>query len=310
MKKYTIIAAFAAALLLAGCAKEMPGGDDSLPAKTVLNATLSPLTRTEIDGVKVTWSAGDAINVNGTVSNALSEAGATGTFTFRKELSTPYKAVFPADLYKDATTVTLPATWAVDDFDLPLYGYAESGKDLPFKSLTALIKLSVTGESTTTLKEVTVKGLSEEQVSGDFSIDYTTGALAPLSDSEASKEVKVNVGKTLSGEPVIIYIPVPAGTYASGYQIDLLDTEGGLMKNSVSARTLKAGELRIMPSLAFAPSQEPEENIGGIRSGTPGRPGSGRRGVDAHRERFRYYGQRHHRQCLHGRFQWRKPYGG
>lgn len=264
MKKYTIIAAFAAALLLAGCAKEMPGGDDSLPAKTVLNATLSHLTRTEIDGVKVTWSAGDAINVNGTVSNALSEAGATGTFTFRKELSTPYKAVFPADLYKDATTVTLPATWAVDDFDLPLYGYAESGKDLPFKSLTALIKLSVTGESTTTLKEVTVKGLSEEQVSGDFSIDYTTGALAPLSDSEASKEVKVNVGKALSGEPVIIYIPVPAGTYASGYQIDLLDTEGGLMKNSVSARTLKAGELRIMPSLAFVPSTEPEENIGGI----------------------------------------------
>ena len=82
MKKYTIIAAFAAALLLAGCAKEMPGGDDSLPAKTVLNATLSPLTRTEIDGVKVTWSAGDAINVNGTVSNALSEAGGDDGLSF------------------------------------------------------------------------------------------------------------------------------------------------------------------------------------------------------------------------------------
>jgi hypothetical protein len=123
--------------------------------------------------------------------------------------------------------VTLPATWALDDFDLPLYGYAESGKDIPFKSLTALIKLSVTGESTTTLKEVTVKGLSNEQVSGDFSIDYTTGALGSLSDSEASREVKVNVGKALSGDPVVIYIPMPAGSYASGYQIDLLDTEGG-----------------------------------------------------------------------------------
>ena len=111
MKKYTTIAVFAAALLVAGCAKEMDG-DGSFPAKTVLNASLSPLTRTEIDGVKVTWSVGDAINVNGTVSNALSEAGAIATFSFRKELSTPYKAVFPADLYKDATTVTLPATWA------------------------------------------------------------------------------------------------------------------------------------------------------------------------------------------------------
>ena len=83
MKKYTTIAVFAAALLVAGCAKEMDG-DGSFPAKTVLNASLSPLTRTEIDGVKVTWSVGDAINVNGTVSNALSEAGAIATFSFRK----------------------------------------------------------------------------------------------------------------------------------------------------------------------------------------------------------------------------------
>ena len=137
MKKYIILAAFATALLMAGCAKEVSGGDDAVPAKTALNASLSPLTRTEIDGVKVSWSAGDAINVNGTVSNELSEGGVMGTFTFRKELSTPYMAIFPASLYKDASTVTLPASWALDGFDLPLYGYAESGNTLPFKSLTA-----------------------------------------------------------------------------------------------------------------------------------------------------------------------------
>lgn len=264
MKKYIILAAFATALLMAGCDKEVSGGDDAVPAKTALNASLSPLTRTEIDGVKVSWSAGDAINVNGTVSNELSEGGVMGTFTFRKELSTPYMAIFPASLYKDASTVTLPASWALDGFDLPLYGYAESGNTLPFKSLTALVKLSVTGETATTLKEVSVKGLSNEPVSGDFSIDYTTGALSSLSDTEASREVKVTVGKALSDVPVVIYIPLPAASYASGFQVSLLDTEGGQMTKTVSARTLKAGDLRLMPSLVFAPSTDPGENIGGI----------------------------------------------
>jgi len=264
MKKYMIFAAFAAALLMGGCAKEPVTGDETAPVKTVLKASLSPLTKTEINGVKVTWSAGDAINVNGAVSNALTEAAEKATFGFRRELTAPFKAIYPTSLYKDATTVTLPGNIGVDAFDVPLYGYAESGDEIPFSALTALVKLTVTGEATTTLKDITLTALGGEQLAGDFAIDYATGALTGASEAEADKEIKVTVGKALSSEALTVYIPVPAGTYASGYQVDLVDAEGKIMRKAVTARTLKAGELRIMPDLAYEPNVEEAENIGGI----------------------------------------------
>ena len=265
MKKYMILAAFAAALLAGGCAKEpVTGEEDFAPVKTVLKASLSPLTKTEINGVKVTWSAGDAINVNGVVSNALTEAAEKASFGFRRELTAPFKAIFPTTIYKDASTVTLPAEIGIDAFDLPLYGYAESGDEIPFKALTALVKLTVTGEAETTLKDVTLEGLGGEQLAGDFAIDYATGALTGSSEAEADKKVKVSVGKALSSEPLVIYIPIPAGNYASGFQVDLINSEGKIMRKAVTARTVKAGELRIMPELAYAPNVEEEESIGGI----------------------------------------------
>ena len=62
----------------------------------------------------------------------------------------------------------------------------------------------------------------------------------------------------------VVYIPIPAGTYASGYQVDFLDADGKVMRQTVSARTVKAGELREMPALAYEPNVAEDPNIGGI----------------------------------------------
>ena len=261
MKKISIFFALLCAVVFAtGCAKEAMDA----PGRTVLKASMSSMTRTAIDGVKVSWTPGDAICVNGANSYPLTEGGATANFEFRAALTAPYKAVYPTSIYKDATTVTLPLLINMDSFSVPLSGYLAEGDEITFKAMTALIKLSITGESTTTVRDVTLKGLGGEQISGDFTIDYETGAITGASDGEACKAVKVNVGKALSSTPLVVYIPIPAGEYPSGYQIDIIDTEGGIMRNTVSARTISAGQLRQMPETAFEPNYTEDPVIGGI----------------------------------------------
>lgn len=254
-----IFAAIAAAVLAAGCNKEQTLQEP----KTVLTADLGSLTKTSIDGVKVSWTAGDAINVNGMASSAITEDAAQATFEFRSFLKAPYKALYPTSIYKDASTVTLPAIWDMEKFKISLGGYTESGDNISFKALTALLKISVTGENTT-LKDITLKGLGDEQLCGDFTIDFTTLSLVGASTAEADKVIKINVNKELSSTPLVVYIPIPAGTYASGYQVDLLNSEGKIMRQAVTARTVKAGELREMPVLAYAPNVSDDPNIGGI----------------------------------------------
>lgn len=246
--------------LACACAKEQNGVEPESKG-TVLKASLSQLGKTTIDGVKITWTAGDAICVNGQNSAAITEDAAVASFSFESALAAPYKAIYPTSLYKDAASITLPAVW--NPFQIPLYGYLESGDEISFNSLLSIIKLSITAETEATLSRVVFKPLGGEQVSGDFTIDYSTGALTATSSAEADKSVEVKVNQALGSEALTVYIPVPAGTYASGYYIDLINSGEEIMRCPVAARTLVAGDLRIMPPLAFVPNVGPEI-LGGI----------------------------------------------
>ena len=268
MKKYMIFAAFAAAVLAAGCSKE-PVSGETAPAGTTFTATMTPLTKASINHSKVTvlWNPGDQICVNGAVSAALTETAETAVFTFEDNLKAPYKAVFPASIYKDASNVTLPAELGVDGLNLALAGYTEKGSNLRFSALTALLEVSVkAGETPATLKEIILRGLNKEQISGPFGINYVSHALTGKSTAAEDREVKILVNRELSAEPIVVYIPVPAGEYSLGYQVDFINSEDKIMRQTVSARTLKAGELRVMPELAFAPNYDPTPvtSIGGI----------------------------------------------
>ena len=269
MKKYMMIAALAATLLAVGCTREaIPGDKTPVHGKTTLTATLEPLTKASIDRskIKVSWNAGDQINVNGSVSNALSEAASTAVFTFDATLEAPYKAVFPASIYKDPTTITLPGELGADGLNLSLVGYTAKGNNLHFSALTTLLQVSINGDKSTTLKEIVLKGLAGEQISGDFTINHEAGTLTGTSANAADKQVKIAVGKAFSTEPIVVFIPVPAGNYASGYQVDFVDSEDKVMRKTVSARTFKAGELREMPELVFEPTitPGPVTSLGGI----------------------------------------------
>ncbi len=253
MKKFIFAAAACAALLSVSCTKEsgVPAGKQA----TTFEASLSPLTKTAIDGAKVSWVEGDAITVNGVGSASLSQGGATASFTMTSEVAAPYSAIYPPILYYGDDIVDLSSVMYLEQCtSIPLAAYSESGTSLSFSPLTAILKIPVTGEQGVLLSTVTLKGNADEQVSGPFAIDYTVPELIGGLDG-TYKTVTVDCeNAALSSTPLDIYIPVPAGSYESGLQVEFKTSDGITVTKGTGARTLAAGELRSMPAVNLSAS--------------------------------------------------------
>ena len=252
---------------MAGCAKENlvdpqePVGPQA--GSTVLTANVALTTKTVLQNdVKVLWTNGDKINVNGVESAALEleEAVESATFNFETVLTTPYKAVFPASIYKNETTVTLPAyqTYKSGSFSATASPMAAVSEDasLQFNHLCAVLKLTVNaGEEHNSIEYVDFYAKGGEQISGDFTLDYETLSLTGASTADADKKVRYKVSKNLGEEPFVMYIVVPAQSYTEGYTIKVLDNQGHYMEQSkASAQTLVAGKIYDMPAFDFVPT--------------------------------------------------------
>ena len=270
MRKNYIMFLFAAMALLAGCAKEeikAPVGDGHS-----LTITLGQ-TKTHMDGAagtshKIYWSNKDKISVNGNESDELSGLGdteSTATFHFAATLSTPYNIVYPASIYKDASTVTLPATQTYKDGGFadgmyPMAGYSADGSSITINHLCAMVKVAVKrssagGADTDNLVSVTFRGRADEQVSGDFSINYGTATLTGASSAAADKEVRVEkILATSTSEAAVYYIVVPARTYSNGISISVQDVNGDIMTKESGAATLAAGKLYTPAEMEFVPN--------------------------------------------------------
>ncbi len=266
MKKIFFPIVMMASLLVAGCVKEnLVEPDVPQSGVTVLTANVDAATRTVLqDDEKVLWTNGDKINVNGVESAALEleEAAASAQFTFEGLLESPYKAVFPSSIYKDATTVTLPAyqTYKEGSFSESASPMAavSSTASLEFSHLCAVIKLTVNmsdGSEHDNIEYVDFYGKNNEQVSGDFTIDFDALSLSGASTADADRKIRYKVSKTLGEEPFVMYLVVPAQEYANGYTIRLVDDKGHFMEQSKkSDETLVTGKIYDMPAFDFVPT--------------------------------------------------------
>ena len=255
-----------AALLVAGCAKENPmEPQESQNVVTVLTADMSATKTVLQDDQKVLWTNGDKINVNGVESNALEldAPSASASFTLSGVLSNPYKAVYPASIYKDAQTVTLPAvqTYVEGSFGsdaAPMAAYQAEGNNLNFKHLCAVLKLNIAkGEDADKIAYVEFCGKNNEKVSGDFSINYEDATITAVGTAtEDEKTILINVATIIPEEGnLAVYVVVPAIEFANGYTVRVVDAEGHYMEISKkSAQTLKAGTVYDMPEFAFIPT--------------------------------------------------------
>ena len=261
-----------ASLLVAGCVKENliepENPQQDVPGQTgvtELSAAVELPSKTVLQNdTKVLWTKGDAINVNGVQSVALELEEPVGevTFTFETVLTPPYKAVFPASVYKDETTVTLPAyqTYKEGSFSAtasPMAAFSETSS-LKFNHLCSVLKLTVNLPADSehkVIEYVDFYGKNNEQVSGDFTIDFDALSLSGASTAEADRKLRYKVSKNLGEEPFVMYIVVPAQEYANGYTIRLVDDKGHFMEQSKkSGETLVDGKIYDMPAFDFVPT--------------------------------------------------------
>ncbi len=221
-----------------------------------------------VDGArKVYWHNGDQIAINGVASTevVLNEEKTSATFTFESVLNYPYSVLYPAEMYKDATTITLPAvqasaTGSFGGDAAPMAAYAEAEGTVTLHHLAGVVRLQVTLPAESThghheLNKVEFRGKAGEQVSGDFAIDYAALTLTGLSTAEADKVVTAKAFKGLAaGETDDVFIVVPAQEYAQGFTVRLIDDAGHYMDIASKAMTIEAGEIKAMPVVEFVPT--------------------------------------------------------
>lgn len=242
-------------------------GQPAEEARTVFDVSIDG-TRTSLgplsEGVrKVYWSLGDRLSLNGTPSEALGEeydGKQSARFTFPGKIDPPYRLLYPAAFWKDTETITLPSgqTFAEGSFacdSSPVAGIAEGG-DICLKHLCPVVRISVRKDpsvSASSLASITLKGNAGEQLSGDFSIDYSRAAVSPAGGG--GDEIVMQVGRPLREEESLdICLVVPPLHFESGFSVILEDDKARRMTKKSSEITLTPGKLFGMKEFSFVPS--------------------------------------------------------
>lgn len=262
MKRLTYLTALLCTAALAGCSNEelMENGAATQQDELTLTATTGADTRTAVDvNYNVNWSAGDAFYVFGTLvqDNVYSstgtfelkngEGGSTGTFkgTVTGEMSELEYAVYPSKNYTPSTcTLTFPTTYTYPVSNAPMFGKLNEAKNkVEFTQLlSGLMRIQVSGiegGAQGTLK------LNASGITGTAVLTPGTPAtLAALSSTGG----EVTLSFTGTGiDPLILDIPVPAGTYSGGITATLkIGIAEAQVFHTTSSFTVTAGTAKEM----------------------------------------------------------------
>ena len=286
MKKiYTYFAIIALTALAAGCAKEIDGADEVIvpdqdllgqdEITLLLNVPASPETKTTLgakDGSSypVYWSAGDVITLNGTAATEFTPASgnAQATAKFKvSSLAAPYNFLYNG-VSGQSNQVSFPSSqnYVAGGFDpaaMPMYASVNSlGSDVTFSHVGALLKFSFTGS-----KKIDTINLSaadaNASLSGNFTIGATGGLLnGALTPAAGGAGLTYSFGGhiQLSDTPFVFYIAIPAGTYAGGITLDVIDNDSGHMTVTVmdsdASKTIAAGKVREFDNVTYIPNKD------------------------------------------------------
>lgn len=260
MKKTSIFFAIATIALFSACRKENFNAAESTPgAVTVIGVGINDVKTTmgaPVEGTrKIYWANGDQLQANDLTSAALAdlpEECTSARFTFDGTLTYPANLLYPADYYKDESTITLPLEQPVTP-KVALYGYMSEEGDAQMSALLAYVHIPLTqGEDKDEIKTMTVESLTEGYcLGGDFTIDYKTGALTPVAG--ASNKVSVLFNKPLNPEKATdFFAAVPAGENVK-LSVKFRDSQGHCMTKTVT-RTFAAGKVVSLPNTEFVPA--------------------------------------------------------
>lgn len=214
------------------------------------------------------WSAGDAISINGVVSNEVPEeldGNRTVPFTFDGVLSAPYNALYPATDEQDVFAIPAEQQFAEETFDpaaVPMYGTG-GYDDMQMKHLTSLLSFNVVdARRETSLKKVMVLACAGEVISGKFRMGKDEqqrfdGTFTPV---EGIPSITMNFDPMpdLDSKGLKFFVAVPAGTYSGGFSFILFDEDDNVMtlsyKREEGGYVLEPSKVIEFPEVQFEKS--------------------------------------------------------
>ena len=266
MKISRLLIVLAGAAVLASCTEEFDflSREEVAPRGTVFRAhTDSPNeTKTQLsenDGLKVWWSAAEAITVfDGEGSNnkfvSDNEAPASSADFVLEDSTTPvvepdpgdfYYALYPYDSQATLEDGIIHTTYP-SAFDVTRYGSFEDGMnlvvarstsyDLSFKNLLGWIQLGFTGDEDIT--RIVLKGNNGEKLAGSVSIDVAN--LTTSVETEGSSEQLVLTGNFVSSTDrdngCFYYIPLLPLSFSKGFTLTFYKDDGTTYSFSLSSK--------------------------------------------------------------------------
>ena len=275
MKKRFLFISALSLLSVFSCVDEVHQPEDAKEVKVSVSLT-SVLTRTYLGEIednprKVCWSEGDAVNLNGYPSVALTakQAGkATADFKFYNG-SLPYNMVYPASICKEFTqdgkvTVDVPATQEYSPTSFGkgaaiLYGYSDAeGVPVELKNLCGAVKVTLTSVAGATIsKALLISNDKNVPLAGEFVIDPKTGEYSVLKGLKTVVLDIQQVDVAAKGEQSF-YFTIPYGSYPKGFTVKFYDGGGYPMECRWVGEgvTIEAGKLYEFKPVEFVPGKK------------------------------------------------------
>lgn len=223
MKKILFMAV-AAASVLTGCQKSDVSSEGRASAGDSFTGVFDTqnAVQTGSDDVTFKWSDGDEVSINGVPYTVSAGEGSSVSLTEKKAgvgaAGSSFKA-FYADgscdgVWADGNYV-LPASYGYVEGKLNMPMYAEnSSRELNFRSLCGVLKLSLTSSKVSCVSKIVVT--SDSRLNGQFTAD-ADGELTFSSDAASVEDRTVTVDfatpVTLGKTATCFYVPVAPGSH-------------------------------------------------------------------------------------------------
>ena len=283
MKLRLISAITLMGLLFSACLKEETSGASEGGEKTLSVGLPSVQSKTWLDyaaggsPLKVYWSDGDQINVNGRASLPISVADGVKESEAEFQLpdvESPYNVIYPQHIVNEESydsegtiAVEIPATQTYEkrgsfgNGAAIMYGYAESPDQVRLHNLCAAIRVNIKGKDIIVDAKL-ASGSAEAPLCGSFRLAPQTGTLTAV---EGKNEVALSIEEVeLNSETgTDFFFTVPAGDYSEGLTFYFTRKKDRLQMQNVwhPKSALEAGKLYSFNDVEYVPMAKDIETV-------------------------------------------------
>lgn len=282
MKLRLITAVTLGGLLFSACVKEEASGVSDGDGMTLSAGLPSLQTRTWLDyasggsPLKVYWSDGDRINVNGQASLpvAVADGERKREADFQlPDLAAPFNIIYPHEIVKESAydargtiAVELPSVQAYDSGSFAngaavMYGHAQTPDKVTLHNLCAAVRVNIKGVEG--IVEAKLFSASEDApLCGSFRLSPQTGELQAV---EGGCELTLDLEEVALNQEngTDFYFAIPAGDYSKGLTFFFTRKSDHMQMQNIwyPKDVLQAGRLYSFNDVGYVPTAKDIETV-------------------------------------------------